>query len=133
MFFYPFLSITWVVICPKANFGSLTKKQPHYFVMTSLFYQLLGPILVVYCVRLSHAITCLFSKYFQIQYIFVQILKYFALFQHFFFLFLKNRTHALTFCNRSCLLRWVEIASSKQSLITNTEIEIYMNTLLSFY
>ena len=34
----------------------------------------------VYCVRLSHAITCPFSKYLQMLYIFAQILKYFALF-----------------------------------------------------
>ena len=38
-----------------------------------------GPILAVYCVRLSHAITCPFSKYFQILYIFTQIFKYLAL------------------------------------------------------
>ena len=49
-----------------------------------------GPILAVYCVQLSHTITWHFSKYFQILYIFVQILKYFAL-------FLKHRTHALPF------------------------------------
>ena len=55
-----------------------------------------GPILAVYCVRLSHAITCP-SKYFQILNIFDQIFKYFAL-------FLKNRTHALTLQNRSFLL-----------------------------
>ena len=30
-----------------------------------------GPILAVYCVYLSHTITCHFSKYFQILYIFV--------------------------------------------------------------
>ena len=40
---------------------------------------------------------CPFSKYFQLLYIFTQIFKYFALFQHFFALFLKNHTHALTF------------------------------------
>ena len=38
-----------------------------------------GPILAVYCVRLSHAITCP-SKYFQIMNIFDQIFKYIALF-----------------------------------------------------
>ena len=58
---------------------------------------LLEPILAVYCLQLSHAITCHFSKYFQILYIFAQIFKYFAIFQHFFALFLKNRTHALNF------------------------------------
>ena len=42
-----------------------------------------GPILAVFYVRLSHAITCPFSKYFQILYIFVQIFKYFALFHTF--------------------------------------------------
>ena len=41
------------------------------------------PILAVYCVRLSHAITFLFSKYFQILYIFAQIFKYFVLFELF--------------------------------------------------
>ena len=51
---------------------------------------LLRPFLAVYCVRLSHAITCPFSEYFQILHIFAQIFKHFAL-------FLKNRTHALTF------------------------------------
>ena len=54
-----------------------------------------GPILAVYCVQLSHAIMYLFSKYFQILYIFEQIFKYFAL-------FLKNRTHAITFYNSHC-------------------------------
>ena len=34
--------------------------------------------------------TCTFSKYFQILYIFAQIFKYFALFQHLFALFLKK-------------------------------------------
>ena len=42
-------------------------------------------------------INCRFSKYFQILYIFAQILKYFAIFQHFFAPFPKNHTHALTF------------------------------------
>ena len=37
-----------------------------------------GPVLGVYCMQLSHAITCPFSKYFQISYIFAQIFKYFA-------------------------------------------------------
>ena len=60
-----------------------------------------GSVLVVSCVRLSHAITCLFPMFFQFLYIFIQIFKYFALFQYFFALFLKNRTHALTFYNRS--------------------------------
>ena len=45
----------------------------------------------------THAITCPFSKHFQILYILVQIFKYFALFKHFFTLLLKNLTHALTF------------------------------------
>ena len=39
-----------------------------------------GPILAVYCMRLLHTITCPFSKYFQILYIFVQIFKYFPFF-----------------------------------------------------
>ena len=48
---------------------------------------------------LSHAITCPFSKYFQILFIIDQIFKYSALFQNFLALFLKNCTHALTFQN----------------------------------
>ena len=51
-----------------------------------------GPIPAVYCMRLSHTITCPFSKYFQILYIFDQIFKYFSLFQHFFAIFLKNHS-----------------------------------------
>ena len=43
-----------------------------------------GPFLAVYCVQQSHTITCPFSKYFQILYIFVQIFKYFAPFLPFF-------------------------------------------------
>ena len=39
-----------------------------------------GPILAVYCMRLSHTITCPFSKYFQVLYIFAQIFKYFSFF-----------------------------------------------------
>ena len=39
--------------------------------------------------QLSHVITCPFSKYFQIFYIFAQIFKYFAHFQHYFALFWK--------------------------------------------
>ena len=50
-----------------------------------------------YCTQLLHGITCPFSKYFQILYIFAQIFKYFALFQHLFTFFLKNCTHDLTF------------------------------------
>ena len=46
-----------------------------------------GPILAVYCVRQSHAITCPFAEYFQILYILAQIFKYFVLF--FFSLFWK--------------------------------------------
>ena len=52
-----------------------------------------GPFLAVYCVQQSHAITCPFSKYFQILYIFAQISKYFALFKHFFCPFL-GKSHA---------------------------------------
>ena len=71
---------------------------------------LTGSILVSYCVRLSHAITCLFSKYFQIQHIFAQILKlYFFTFVYiyiyiyiYFALFLK--LHA---CN--CILEKILI------------------------
>ena len=48
-----------------------------------------GSIPAVYCMQLSHTITCPFPKYFQILYIFAQIFKYFSL-QHFFALFLKN-------------------------------------------
>ena len=54
-----------------------------------------GPILAVCCVRLSHAFNCTILKYFQILYIFAQIFKYVALFQHFLALFLQNRTYAL--------------------------------------
>ena len=39
-----------------------------------------GPILAFYYVRLLHAVTCPFSKYFQILCIFVKISKCFALF-----------------------------------------------------
>ena len=41
------------------------------------------PILAVYCAPLSHAVTCPFSKNFQILYIFAKIFKYFALFRTF--------------------------------------------------
>ena len=54
-----------------------------------------GPIPTVYCVQLSHAITCHFSKYFSILYIFEQISKYFAF-------FLKNHARAFTVWNRHC-------------------------------
>ena len=53
-----------------------------------------GPILAVYCVLESLAITCPFSKYFQILYILTQIFNYFACFWPFFeknfVLFLKK-------------------------------------------
>ena len=39
-----------------------------------------GPLPSVCCMQLSHAVTCPFSKYFQILYIFAHISKYFALF-----------------------------------------------------
>ena len=58
--------------------------------------------------RLSHAITCPFSKYFQIFSNFVQNFKHFALFLPLLNIFcpfcgpfLKNRTQAVTFQNRS--------------------------------
>ena len=62
---------------------------------TEQFYVFARPILAVYCLQLLHEITCRFSKYFQILYIFTQIFKYFALFQHFFVLFLKTATMPL--------------------------------------
>ena len=47
------------------------------------------------------AITCPFSKYFQILHLFAQIFEYFALFCPFYIFFCpfseKNRMHALTF------------------------------------
>ena len=52
-----------------------------------LFKKITGPILAIYCVRLSHAITCPLSKYCQILYMFPQIVRYFLLFQRFFSLF----------------------------------------------
>ena len=36
--------------------------------------------LAVYCMRQLHATICLFSKYFQVLYIFAQIFKYFSFF-----------------------------------------------------
>ena len=39
-----------------------------------------GPFLAVCCKQSSHAITCPFSNYFQILYIFAPIFQYFALF-----------------------------------------------------
>ena len=67
-------------------------RKIHQIILLSPLYLMApGPILAVYCMQLSHAtIACPFSKYFQILYIFAQIFKYFALFQHFFVLFLKN-------------------------------------------
>ena len=59
--------------------------------LSSLNLMVPGPILAVYCIQLMHTVTCPFSKYFQILYIFAQIFKYFALSQHFLALFLKNR------------------------------------------
>ena len=41
------------------------------------------------------AITCPFSKYFQILYIFALLFKHVTIFQHFFVLFLKNCVHVL--------------------------------------
>ena len=58
--------------------------------LSSLNLMVPGPILAVYCIQLMHTVTCPFSKYFQILYIFAQIFKYFALSQHFLALFLKN-------------------------------------------
>ena len=43
-----------------------------------------GSFLAIYCVQLWHAITCPFSNYFLVLYIFAQIFKYFALFCPFF-------------------------------------------------
>ena len=48
-----------------------------------------GPVLGVYCMQLSHAITCPFSKYFQISYILPKFSNI-LLFQNLFVLFLKN-------------------------------------------
>ena len=62
---------------------------------------LTGPFLAVYCMRLSHAITCSFSKYFKNFVYFCPNFQIFCPFLTFicpfFALFLKNRTHALTF------------------------------------
>ena len=68
--------------------------------VTKLWY---GTFLTVYCMQLSLRITYPFSKCFQILCIFAQVFKYFALFQHFFALLLKNHTHAFTFYNRPCI------------------------------
>ena len=64
--------------------------ENHLYYGEKVYHTLLEPILKVYSVQLLHGITFPFSKYFQILYIFVQIFKYFALFQHFFAIFLKN-------------------------------------------
>ena len=50
---------------------------------TILFYVKPGPILAVYYMQLLHAITCSFSKCFQILYIFAQIFKHFVPFSIF--------------------------------------------------
>ena len=55
-----------------------------------------GSFLAVYYMWLSHVMTCWFSKYFQVLYIFTQIFKYFSLFSHFKHFFaplLQNRSN----------------------------------------
>ena len=49
------------------------------YVSQPLWDKQAGPILAVYCTPLSHAVTCPFSKKFQILYIFAKSFKYFAL------------------------------------------------------
>ena len=85
-----------------------------------------GSILAVYCVQLSHAIACPFSKYFQVLHIFAHISQYFFLFQHFFVLFLKNCTHVLTFQNRSCLYFKVRRSTTEEyyNLQQKTKLKI---------
>ena len=56
-----------------------------FIFMTLIIYT--GAILAVYCMWLLHAITCPFSKYCQILYIFAQIFKYFAFICSFFDIF----------------------------------------------
>ena len=75
----------------------------HFTPMFQFFSMLSGILKTVYCVRLLHAITSSFSKYFQILYIFAQFFKNLVLFQYFFGLFVKHCTHALTFKNRPWL------------------------------
>ena len=53
------------------------------YVSQPLWDKQAGPILAEYCALLSHAVTCPFSKNFQILYIFAKIFKYFALFRTF--------------------------------------------------
>ena len=83
-----------------------------------------GPILAVYYVRLLHAITCPFSKYFQILCIFVKISKCFALFGPFSEKEKKkNHTHALTFQNRPCKLKKVTVCVSMYDLLLRKSIK----------
>ena len=56
------------------------KREHNLFQLETIHPILAVPFLAVYCMQLSHAITCPFSKYFQILYSFPQVFKYFALF-----------------------------------------------------
>ena len=49
----------------------------HWIITKPNKLMLSRPILALYCMWLSHTITCPFLKYFKILYIFVQIFKYF--------------------------------------------------------
>ena len=81
--------------------GSLimvTIKQDGLEKLIELFFSLINltmlrPIPAVYCMQLLDKITCPFSNYFQIFYIFAQILKYFSLFLDFLALFLITYKH----------------------------------------
>ena len=78
-----------------ADDGTVTQEGLEKFIQILLSLVNLmvsGPLQAVYFMQLSHKITCPFSKYFQILYIFAQIFKYFPLFQHFFAIFLKNHS-----------------------------------------
>ena len=75
----------------------------------------------------------LFSKYFQILYIFSQIFKYFVFlcpFLNFFALFLKNCTRALTFQNLPCRPRSVLSAEKVGINLKLSHTSIFSGDLL---
>ena len=86
------ISKTWAKNIVFLKFCSTKKKILIIFIAFLVKSVHSGPILAVYCVWQSQAITCPFLKYFQILNIFAQIYKYFALFHPF-----SEKSHACSY------------------------------------
>ena len=129
--YYPYAAWLWVWTSWQYDPVPLSRtndKRKNYS-MFSIFWEINSwlddirayPSIAVSCMQEFHAITCSFSKYFKILYIFAQIFKYFSL-------FLKNYVYDFAFYNRLWIYTdWIwkkVVLGGKKSYITILKFKI---------